>query len=106
MRSCIVNLQRAISASKTCMQVEINVCLECLHMLNTCGKRFKVSYNNTVHHLKEKLPIATTSCPFKILQIFHFLGLSRYESINNLDTKIWSFKLKRQIALCLPGLKQ
>jgi len=43
---------------------------------------------------------------FRVVQIFHFRGLSRYESINNLDTKIWDFKLKRQIELCLPGLKQ
>lgn len=55
---------------------------------------------------KKNLPTATTCILFKILQIFHFQGLSRNESINNLDTKIWSFKLKRQIALCLPGLKQ
>lgn len=86
-----------------------------MHMLNafTCwnnrqreAAHFKVSYNNTVNHLKAKLHISTTSTLFKILQIFHFQGLCRYESINNLDTKIWSFRLKRQIALCLPGLKQ
>lgn len=33
------------------------------------------------------------------LQIFHCWGLSRYKSINNLDTKIWSSRLlRRQIA--------
>lgn len=69
-------------------------------------QHFKVPYNNTLYHLKGKLQTASAPLLFKILQIFHFQGLSRYESINNLDTKIWRFKLKRQIALCLLGLKQ
>lgn len=53
-----------------------------------------------------KRKTVATSLLFKILQIFHFQGSLRYESINNLDTKIRSFKLKRQKALCLLRLKQ
>lgn len=91
-------------------KINKNAALERIHMLNiteTFGFNLsKMSLNYTLHHLKEKLPGAATSLLLKILQIFHFKGLCRYESINNMDTEIWSFKLKRQIALCLPELKQ
>lgn len=41
-----------------------------------------------------------------ILQIFHCWGLSRYKSINNLDTKIWSSRLEKANSPPLPQLKQ
>lgn len=69
-------------------------------------KDSKVPCDKTLYHLKEKLQTVATSLLSKILQIFHFQGSFRYESINNMDTKIWSFKLKRQKALCLLRLKQ
>lgn len=78
--------------------------IKTLHMLNARGrKKFNIPRSTTTTHYinwKKKSSLLLR------LHIFHFQGLLRYESINNTDTKIWRFKLKRQIVPRPPGPKQ